>query len=84
MAPGRAGMIHDYKLNGTTDSFAAMNVATGQVLIHCQKCHTAKDALALMAKSRHSSLRTLQRYARPSVDAVAALTAAHDPAARRR
>jgi len=38
----------------------------------------------LMAKSRHESLRTLQRYARPSVDAVAALTAAHDPAARRR
>jgi integrase len=38
----------------------------------------------LMAKSRHASLRTLQRYARPSVDAVAALTAAHDPAARRR
>jgi len=37
----------------------------------------------LMAKSRHVSLRTLQRYARPSVDAVAALTAAHDPAARR-
>jgi len=38
----------------------------------------------LMAKSRPVSLRTLQRYARPSVDAVAALTAAHDPAARRR
>ncbi len=38
----------------------------------------------LMAKSRHASLRTLQRYARPSVDAVAALTAAQDPDARRR
>jgi integrase/recombinase XerD len=37
----------------------------------------------LMAKSRHESLRTLQRYARPSVDAVAALTAQHDPARRR-
>jgi len=37
----------------------------------------------LMAKSRHASLRTLQRYARPSVDAVAHLTAEHDPARRR-
>lgn len=37
----------------------------------------------LMAKSRHESLKTLQRYARPSVEAVAALTAAHDPARRR-
>ena len=37
----------------------------------------------LMAKSRHRSLRTLQRYARPGPDAVAALTAAHDPARRR-
>ena len=34
-----------------------------------------------MAKSRHRSLRTLQRYARPGPDAVAALTAAHDPRA---
>lgn len=37
----------------------------------------------LMAKSRHTSLRTLQRYAQPGQDAVAALTAAHDPHARR-
>ena len=38
----------------------------------------------LMAKSRHTSLRTLQRYARPDVDAVARVTADNDPAARRR
>jgi len=37
----------------------------------------------LMAKSRHRSLRTLQRYARPGPDAVAALTAAHDTGRRR-
>lgn len=37
----------------------------------------------LMAKSRHASLRTLAIYARPGVDAVAALTAEHDPARRR-
>ena len=38
----------------------------------------------LMAKSRHKSLRTLQRYAKPGPQAVAALTAAHDPERRRR
>ena len=37
----------------------------------------------LMAKSRHRNLRTLQRYARPGPEAVAALTADHDPARRR-
>jgi integrase len=64
--------------------------ASGGRTLH-QLRHTSITRLAeagvplplLMAKSRHASLRTLQRYARPSVDAVAALTAAHDPAARR-
>lgn len=46
MVAGRAGtMTHDYKRNGTTDLFAAMNIATGEVLTHCQKGHTAKDVL---------------------------------------
>ena len=36
----------------------------------------------LMAKSRHRNLRTVQRYARPGPEAVAALTAEHDPARR--
>ncbi len=38
----------------------------------------------LMAKSGHQSLRSLQRYARPGADAVAAMTAAHDPGRRSR
>jgi len=38
----------------------------------------------LMGKSRHKNLRSLQRYVHPSAEAVAAVTAAHDPAARRR
>jgi transposase len=46
MVPGRAGtMTHDYKRNGTTDLFAAMNIATGEVLTHCRNGHTAKDVL---------------------------------------
>ena len=36
-----------------------------------------------MAKSRHASLLSLQRYARPGAEAVAAMTAATDPARRR-
>jgi len=47
MRPGRAGtMTHDYKRNGTTDLFAAMNVATGEVLYDTRKSHTSKDVLA--------------------------------------
>jgi len=38
----------------------------------------------LIGKSRHKNLRSLQRYVHPSAEAVAAMTAAHDPAARRR
>jgi len=37
----------------------------------------------LMGKSRHKNLRSLQRYVHPSAEAVAAMTAAHDPARRR-
>lgn len=37
MVPGRAGtMTHDYKRNGTTDLFAAMNIATGEVVTDCR------------------------------------------------
>lgn len=56
-------------------------------LRHSAITHLAEDNVALpmlMAKSRHTSLRSLQKYARPGADAVAALTAAHDPERRRR
>jgi transposase len=47
MKPGRAGtMTHDYKRNGTTDLFAAMNVATGEVLYDCRTQHKGADVLA--------------------------------------
>ncbi len=47
MRPGRAGtMTHDYKRNGTTDLFAALNVGTGEVLYDCRKSHTSRDVLA--------------------------------------
>jgi transposase len=47
MKPGRAGsMTHDYKRHGTTDLFAAMNIATGEVLYETRRSHKATDVLA--------------------------------------
>ncbi len=47
MKPGRGGtMTHDYKRHGTTDLFAAMNIATGEVLYDTKKSHKATDVLA--------------------------------------
>ena len=46
MKKGRGGtMTHDYKRNGTTDLFATMNVATGEVLYDTRKSHKATDVL---------------------------------------
>jgi transposase len=46
MKKGRAGtMTHDYKRNGTIDLFAAMNIATGQVITDLHKGHTGTDVL---------------------------------------
>jgi transposase len=46
MKAGRAGtMTHDYKRHGTIDLFAAMNLATGEVLTDLRKGHTGADVL---------------------------------------
>ena len=46
MKKGRAGtMTHDYKRNGTIDLFAAMNIATGQVIADLHNGHTGSDVL---------------------------------------
>jgi transposase len=46
MKKGRgATMTHDYKRQGTTDLFAAMNVATGQVLYDTKAHHSSKEVL---------------------------------------
>jgi len=47
MKPGRGEtMTHDYKRNGTTDLFAALNIATGEVLYDTKPRHTGNDVLA--------------------------------------
>ena len=39
-------MTHDYKRNGTTDLFAALNIATGEVLYDTKPRHRAIEVLA--------------------------------------
>jgi transposase len=60
MVRGRAGTVtHDYKCNGTTDLFAALNIATGEVLAQCRKRHTAADVLAFFKTIDKSVPRSL-------------------------
>jgi integrase len=55
-------------------------------LRHSRLTHLAEageDVTLIKAKSRHCSLRSLERYVNPSNDAVARLTDRHDPNRRR-
>jgi integrase len=56
-------------------------------LRHSMLTHEAENGTntpTLLARSRHASVRSLERYARPGPEAVARHVAATDPAARRR
>jgi len=51
MKKGRAAtMTHDYKRNGTTTLFAALNVKTGEVIGECLPRHRAKEFLRFLKK----------------------------------
>ena len=51
MKKGRAGtMTHDYKRNGTTTLFAALNVLDGQVIAQCQQRHRHTEWLKFLRK----------------------------------
>jgi integrase/recombinase XerD len=55
-------------------------------LRHSALTHAAEDGTStpiLLARSRHASVRSLERYARPGPEAVARYVAEHDPARRR-
>jgi transposase len=77
LKPGRAGtMTHDYKRNGTIDLFAAMNIATGEVLTDCQKGHAATDVLRFFKRidaavprglSVHVVLDNLSAHSAPEI-----------------
>jgi hypothetical protein len=51
---------------------------------HAREAEDGASTPILLARSRHASVRSLERYARPGVDAVGAYVARRDPAARRR
>ncbi len=74
---GRAQtMTHDYKRNGTTDLFAALNIATGETITACRKRHTAADVLAFFktidkavprSKDIHVVLDNLSAHKAPEI-----------------
>ena len=49
MKPGRCGtMTHDYKRNGTTSLFAALNVLDGTIISQCQPRHRHQEWLKFL------------------------------------
>jgi integrase len=67
--------------------FKAAAGATLHQLRHSALTHMAEDGASapmLMSKSRHQSIASLARYARPGVEALQRWEAEHDPARRRR
>ena len=55
MKKGRgATMTHDYKRNGTTSLFAAMNVADGRIIGTCMKRHRHQEWLRFLNRIKHS------------------------------
>ena len=49
MIPGKAGtMTHDYKRNGTTTLFAALDVLTGKVIGQCLPRHRHTEFLKFL------------------------------------
>jgi transposase len=61
MVKGRAGtMTHDYKRNGTTTLFAALNVLTGHVIGQCLPRHRHEEFLAFLLSVDRNVPKTLQ------------------------
>lgn len=53
LKPGRGGtMTYDYKRNGIIDLFAAMNIATGEVLTGFRSGTLAEDIVAKVQRGR--------------------------------
>lgn len=49
MKPGRCGtMTHDYKRNGTSTLFAALNTLTGEVIGECKQRHRHQEFLSFL------------------------------------
>ncbi len=63
MKKGRAGtMTHDYKRNGTTTLFAALNVLDGTVIGQCMKRHRHQEFLRFLRKLDRATLKRLDLH----------------------
>lgn len=61
LKPGRCGTVtHDYKRHGTSTLFAALNIATGEVIGECKKRHRHQEFL--------SFLRTVEKQTDSALD----------------
>jgi transposase len=61
MKKGRAGtMTHDYKRNGTTTLFAALNVLTGAVIGQCLPRHRHEEFLIFLRRLNREVAKPLQ------------------------
>ncbi len=55
LKPGKCGtMTHDYKRNGTTTLFAALNVLDGTVIGRCMPRHTHKEFIKFLNAVEHA------------------------------
>ena len=60
---GRAGtMTHDYKRHGTTTLFAALDVASGEVIHECMPRHRHQEFLRFLKKVEKETDRTLELH----------------------
>ena len=63
MKKGRAAaMTHDYKRNGTTPLFAALNVKTGEVIGECLPRHRAKEFIRFLKTINRSVAKHLDLH----------------------
>jgi integrase len=83
----RAAEVFEEATRPLADPVSQKQGWTLHQLRHSMLTHEAEagtNTPTLLARSRHASIRSLERYARPSPEAVARHVAATDPAARRR
>lgn len=63
MKKGRAGtMTHDYKRNGTTTLFAALDVATGKVIGQCMPRHRHQEFLRFLRLIDRNTPKSLELH----------------------
>jgi len=63
MKPGRCGtMTHDYKRNGASTLFTALNTLTGEVIGKCQQRHTHKEFLSFLRTVEKQTPKTFALY----------------------